>query len=492
MQALGYFVFGLYVLTSLWLLLNGLLQLHLLWHYKRKKKAEEPAPLTGPLPFVSVQVPVYNEKYVIEGLLDALAGLDYPKDRYEIQVLDDSTDETSALIDDRATALQRSGIAISVLRRKEREGFKAGALQYGLSRCRGELIAIFDADFRPRPSFLKSLLPHFAQPRTGMVQARWGHLNREQNGLTRIQTFLLDTHFSVEQEGRAGAGYFINFCGTAGIWRKACIEDAGGWDGSVLSEDLDLSYRAQLRGWTLVYDADTVVPAELPCVMEAFKVQQFRWTKGMAQIFRKNSKGLLQAAMPFGKKLHGFFHLLGSFVFVCLFLNALLTLPMLIFRNLYPEIRELTSYTVITSVNLLVLTLFYYTGTRSGRTAGPVLFFRHYPMFLVVYMGLSVQNALAVLQGFFGYRSEFVRTPKFNVQAPGRNAYLGQRISPLTLLEGALLLYFLGGVALSIYFNDYFLLLFFLMIATGLGILVFQSVRTVLPRWRMWKLGFRY
>jgi cellulose synthase/poly-beta-1,6-N-acetylglucosamine synthase-like glycosyltransferase len=481
LKLLAYLIFGLYALTAVWLLLNGLVQLHLLWHYKRtKKNTPETRALPLELPFVSIQIPVYNEQYVISRLLKTLSRIDYPKDRFEIQVLDDSTDESCAIIDAEVGLLRQEGIAASVLRRSDRSGFKAGALQAGLPYCKGELIAIFDADFTPQPQFLKRLIPYFSDPKVGLAQARWSHLNQDQNALTRIQTYLLDTHFSVEQTGRANAGYFINFCGTAGIWRKSCIEDAGGWDGRVLSEDLDLSYRAQLKGWKLVYDQETAVPAELPSVIEAFKVQQFRWTKGMAQISKKNLGALIGTALPLGKKIHGVFHLLSSFVFVCLFLNAVLTVPMLVFRNLYPEIAALSRYTLVTSINLIALTLFYYTGTRTFRKKDQQ-FFRHYPLFLVVYMGLSVQNSCAVLQGFFGRSSVFVRTPKMAISDASSNVYLSNRISWINVLEFVLLCYFLCGIALSIYFNDYFLLLFFIMIIAGLSFIVYQSVAHTKP-----------
>ena len=215
-KILGYFLFGIYVLTSLWLFLNALIQLHLLWHYKRKGKHQKiRKPIITEYPFVTIQVPVYNEKYVIERLLESLAKMDYPLDKFEIQVLDDSTDETTAIIYRKTNALRNMNISIDVVRRNDRAGFKAGALQYGMTLSKGELIAIFDADFTPAPDFLKKLVPYFSNPHIGMVQARWGHLNKEQNYLTRIQTFLLDTHFSIEQMGRYKAGYFINFCGTA-------------------------------------------------------------------------------------------------------------------------------------------------------------------------------------------------------------------------------------------------------------------------------------
>jgi cellulose synthase/poly-beta-1,6-N-acetylglucosamine synthase-like glycosyltransferase len=477
LRVLGYLIYGIYALASLWLFFNALVQLHLLWHYKKKlaRPATRKIPTTK-LPFVSVQVPVYNEKYVVERLLDCLSRLDYPRDRFEIQVLDDSTDETCALIDKKTEELRRANIDITVKRRQERKGFKAGALQYGMPFCKGELIAIFDADFTPPSNFLKSLVPHFSDPQIGLVQARWGHLNKEENHLTRIQTYLLDTHFSVEQAGRHKAGYFINFCGTAGVWRKNCIEDAGGWDGTVLSEDLDLSYRAQLRGWKLIYDQELEVPAELPSVIEAFKIQQFRWTKGMAQISKKTLWQVLRSALPLDKKLHGAFHLLSSFVFVCLFINALLTVPLLIYRNLYPEFIQLTHYTLFTSINLIALTLFYYTGTRSAGKQTAIQFFSHYPLFLVTYMGMSVQNAIAVLQGLLGSSSVFVRTPKFNAAGVANASYLDKRVTWINIVEIGVLCYFLYGIGLSVYFNDYFMMLFFLMIGCGLGFIIYHSL----------------
>jgi len=488
LKILGYVVFVVYAVASLWLLLNGLVQLHLLWHYKRKKEKTISKTLPASLPFISIQVPVYNEKYVIERLLGALGRLDYPKDKFEIQVLDDSTDETAFIIDNYADQLRAQSLDVSVVRRKVRTGFKAGALQYGLSYCKGELIAIFDADFIPDPLFLKNMLLHFSGSQTGLVQARWTHLNKEQNHLTRIQTFLLDTHFSIEQRGRAEAGYFINFCGTAGIWRRRCIEEAGGWDGNVLSEDLDLSYRAQLKGWKLVYAQDINVPAELPSVMEAFKIQQFRWTKGMAQISKKMLSEVFREPLPVAKKLHATFHLLSSVVFVCLFLNALLTVPLLLFRNLYPEFITLTRYTAISSVNLIALTLFFYNGTRSDDSLGARKFFAHYPLFMVVYMGLSVQNAVAVLQGFFGKKSVFVRTPKSAVTAVQNNTYLTKGFNWINGLEVAMLCYFIYGICLSVYLNDYFMLLFFCMIGYGLGFIIYHSLWFGHPK-RRWKMA---
>lgn len=473
MKSAAFVLYGIYFITVLWILVSGLIQLHLFWHARKSfKKPINKEKLQ--LPFISIQVPVYNEKFVIQGLLNSLARLDYPKQQFEIQVLDDSTDETSLIIDDQITWLRTAGFNVSVIRRINRRGYKAGALQHGLPLCKGEYIVIFDADFRPPAGFLKDMIPYFNDSNVGLVQARWSHLNKEQNFLTRIQTFLLDMHFTVEQAGRQNAGYFINFCGTAGIWRKQCILDAGGWDGNVLSEDLDLSYRAQLIGWKVIYDHDIEVPAELPSVIEAFKVQQFRWTKGIAQVARKTLAHVWKLSLPIDKKLHSTFHLLSSYLFPCLLLNAFLALPVLIFRNQYPEFVTLTNYTAIGGLNMLILTFLYYKSANRSNIDN-VQFFKHYPLFLVVYMGMSIQNTIAVLQGMLGVRSAFIRTPKFSAN-PTTTAYHNKKVSWITIVEMAFLFYFLYAIGLSFYLRDYFLLIFFIMMACGLSILIYKSL----------------
>ena len=467
----AYVLLGLYILTTLWLLLNAAVQLQLLWH-ARRRKARIRKSLPAQWPSVTVQLPLYNEQYVAERLMRAVAGLDYPQHLLHIQVLDDSTDETRPIVDRTAQELILKSFSVAVVRRPDRTQYKAGALQYGLQLCNSELIAIFDADFVPRPSFLKKLVPYFSDSQTGLVQARWAHLNKHENFLTRIQTYLLDMHFKVEQAGRYNAGYLINFCGTAGIWRKACIEDAGGWDGKVLSEDLDLSYRAQLKGWRMIYDPTVEVPAELPSVMEAFKTQQFRWTKGIAQSFKKHMLAVLRSPLPGITKLHALFHLSASLVFLCLFLNALLTVPILVFRNLYPQIRDITGYTVIGALNVLSATVIYYYATRNPHRKGTVQFFTYYPLFVVVYMALSVQNAAAVLQGFFARKTaDFIRTPKGPDQlVPVKKAAHNW----ITRMEVLTLLYFLAGISISFYFNDFFMLLFFCLFGSGLLLILLE------------------
>ncbi|RYZ56821.1 MAG: glycosyltransferase [Chitinophagaceae bacterium] len=471
MKELGFVLFGLYGLLMLWLLANALIQLDL-WRLSRRKKIVKPGPLFTDYPLVSIQVPVYNEKYVVEGLLDCLARLEYPTDKLEIIVLDDSTDETIRLVDRKAELLQAQGFNIKAIRRKDRKGYKAGALQESLSYCSGEFIAIFDADFRPAPTYLIDMLPYFTAPDIGLVQARWGHLNQDQNFLTRIQSFLLDTHFSIEQAGRYNADLYLNFSGTAGIWRKACIIDAGGWDGAVLSEDLDLSYRAQLNGWKISYVHDIVVPAELPSTLDAFKVQQARWTKGIVQVCRKSGRKLALASLPAGKKIHSFFHLTSSFVFPCLLFSSLLTFPLLLLRNHDPFFITVTNFAAVGGINLVLLTLVFYQGNKANSEGK---FWLYYPVFMVVYMALSVQNTLSVLEGIFGKASPFIRTPKYASNAAATTSYFLKKGNHTLVAEIFLFLYFLGGIAASIYLQDYFYMLLFLFMLSGLGILLFHS-----------------
>lgn len=474
MVVLGYIVFVVYALTSVWLMLNALIQLHLLWRISSVKKHHAQQSKIIRYPSLLIQIPVYNEPMVIERLLKAVCELRYEKEQLSIQVLDDSTDHTTSIIEEFLHERQKDNLKIELIRRSSRNGYKAGALQYGLDRSNAEFVAIFDADFIPSPDFLEKLLPYFDQPTIGLVQARWGHLNHRQNFLTRVQSILLDAYFSIEQDGRYQSGYFMNFCGTAGIWRRACIEDAGGWDGKVLSEDLDLSYRAQIKGWKLVYEDSVEVPAELPGDVSAFKTQQFRWIKGMAQISRKNMKQLLDTEIAFDKKIHAIFHLLSNLVFVCMLLNVLFAAPLLYFRNELPQIAMLSKYMMIASLSLVLLTVFYYKGATSKGNFGSKDFLKYYPLFLVVYMGMSVQNTIAIFQGFFGKESVFIRTPKYNEH------YEKQRtpVSWINIAEIALLLYCIGSILFSFYLDDYWMMLFLLMMSYGLAIMLWDLMYT--------------
>ncbi|NIO72790.1 MAG: glycosyltransferase, partial [Anaerolineae bacterium] len=324
----------LYALCVVLLSLYGFNSLVLTWLYLRHR--HDPIPVPSPpdeWPHVTVQLPIYNELHTVERLLNAAAGLDYPRDRLEIQVLDDSTDATSRVAARTVALLRRQGIDVIHISRPDRTGFKAGALAAGLAEAKGELIAIFDADFLPPPDFLQRVVPHFADPIVGCVQTRWGHLNRDYSLFTQAQALGVDGHFVVEQTARSRAGLFINFNGTAGIWRRTCIGDAGGWQGDTLTEDLDLSYRAQLRGWQIGYVPDVVVPAELPAQISGFKRQQARWAQGSIQTALKLLGPLLRSDQPWSVKLEGVVHLTGYLVHPLMLLVVLLTLPMSFSRS---------------------------------------------------------------------------------------------------------------------------------------------------------------
>ena len=476
-----------YTLSLLFLFLFSLGQLHLTWLYRRSLKkaapaAQEPSSLTSHFPKVTVQLPLYNERYVAERLLEAVAAFEYPAHQLEIQVLDDSTDDTKEIVAAKIKALKDRGILIRHICREDRTGFKAGALQQGLAEATGEFIAIFDADFLPGPDFLKKTIPHFAEPFIGVVQTRWAHLNRNYSLLTRLQAFGLDAHFTVEQGGRSQANSFINFNGTGGVWRRSCIEDAGGWSADTLTEDLDLSYRAQLKGWKFRYLEGVEAPAELPVLMPAIKSQHFRWNKGAAECARKNlAKVLFSSKKPI-HKMHAVFHLLNSSIFIAIFLSALLSIPLLFLKGKHPEWGWLFHAGSIFLIGFLSIAFFYWTATKrlhpkhTGR-----YFWSLFPSFIVVSMGLAAHNTIAVTEGWLGKKSAFIRTPKYNIRQNNDswagNVYIRQSINWGTILEGLLCFYFLFGVGAGLYLQDYGLLLFHAMLASGFGLVFYYSVR---------------
>lgn len=477
----------LYTLSLLFLFLFSLGQLHLVWHYLRslkKKGAEVPLTFAENPPFVTIQLPVYNERYVAARLLDAIATIDYPTQKLEIQVLDDSTDDTGCIIENKIPELQRlrPELIIHHLRRKNREGYKAGALQEALPIAKGEYIAIFDADFIPEPDFLKKTIPYFSDPRTGVVQTRWGHLNRDYSLFTKLQAFGLDAHFTVEQGGRSNAGSFINFNGTGGIWRKSCILDAGGWSADTLTEDLDLSYRAQLKGWKFRYLEEVEAPAELPVLMPAIKSQHFRWNKGAAECARKNLGKVFSSPEKATLKVHALLHLLNSSIFPAIFLSALLSVPVLFIKISHPGFNWLFQFSSIFLVGFLSIGIFYMVSAqriypdKSGR-----YFWSLFPPFLVLCMGLSAHNTLAVAEGWLGIKSPFLRTPKFNIRQKNDswkgNIYIRKDLSGLNLLEGILALYFVFGMGAAIYFLDFWMLFYYSLLALGFGVVFYYSVR---------------
>lgn len=490
-------ILGSYGLVLLLLFTYNLGQLSLIIIYllsEHKRKASILAANSvdwSRLPRVTVQLPVYNELYVVERLIDSVIALHYPKEKLEIQVLDDSTDESVALIAQKVRLYQQEGFDVKHIRRPVRKGFKAGALAYGLDSAQGEFIAIFDADFVPEPDFLLKTVPHFANPKIGIVQTRWTHLNEDYSLLTQLQAFGLNAHFFIEQGGRNAADFFMNFNGTAGVWRKATIVDAGGWSFDTLTEDLDLSYRAQLKGWQFVYREDIGSPAELPVAMNALKSQQYRWMKGAAECARNLLGRVLRSPkVSVVVKLHAFFHLFSSSTFVLVLALAVLSVPVLYIRSRHPE-WALAYYLInFFQGNLLILILFYgipFWLSSRGRvgepTAGPfsrAKFVWYFPMYSSLMMGLSLHNTIAVLEGFAGRKTPFVRTPKFNVNASGEswkgNVYLKGGFSWLTVLEGILLLYFVGGLALGVYLYDFRMLVFHAMLTVGFGLVFGYSV----------------
>ena len=381
----------------------------LLWMRRPLRPETPPAPEAWPR--VTVQLPLYNERLVVERAIDAAAALDYPRERLQIQVLDDSTDDTSSHA---AAAVRRHrarGLDIVHLRRERREGYKAGALAAGLARASGSLVAVFDADFVPPPEFLRRLVPHFADAGVGMVQARWTHLNRDRSALTSAEAVLLDAHFLLEHTARMRRGLFLNFNGTAGIWRRDCIEDAGGWSSDTLTEDLDLSYRAQLAGWRFVFDDRVAVPAELPGEMEAFKSQQRRWTKGSIQTARKLLPEVWRRPLPAGVKREAFFHLTSNVAYPLLLVLSLLLLPVMLARSLVPAWAVWTLHAGVLLFGIVPVALFLAAGQRAAGASWRALP-RHVAGALVLGVGLSVNNARAVLEGLGSGLGDWERTPK--------------------------------------------------------------------------------
>lgn len=486
---LAYLIISLYTLALLLVFFYSLAQLNLLFNYLKHKKKGTHGPLIDlskkeSVPYLTIQLPIYNEAYVVERLLENIAFMEYPKDRLEIQVLDDSTDasveKTASLI----KGLQDKGLDIVHVRRTNREGYKAGALKEGLAIAKGSLIAIFDADFLPQKDWLLQTVPHFGSEEIGVVQTRWGHINRDYSILTRIQAFALDAHFTLEQVGRNTQGHFINFNGTAGIWRKECILDAGNWEGDTLTEDLDLSYRAQLKNWRFKYLEEVETPAELPVVISAARSQQFRWNKGGAENFRKSVAKVLRAPHLSGKtKFHGVMHLLNSSMFLCVFLVGVLSIPMMYIKSIFVELAwvfQLTSFFIVSTIILFVCYWFTYRNIQGKGLEHFIQYIGLFFTFFTVALGFSLHNSLAVLEGHRGKRSEFVRTPKFNINSLKDswkgNQYLSKKISPNVLIEGVLMCYFLYGMYLAVPLNDFGLFPFHFMLFLGFGFVFFKSL----------------
>jgi cellulose synthase/poly-beta-1,6-N-acetylglucosamine synthase-like glycosyltransferase len=465
--------------------LYSLAQGHLLVHFFKFRKTEKQVPhlIPNPWPKVTVQLPIYNELYVVERLIDAVAKLNYPIDLLQIQVLDDSTDETCELIQTKLLAYPK--INFQYLHRTNRQGFKAGALREALPSAEGEFVAIFDADFVPDPDFLIKALPFFSSPQVGMVQSRWTHLNQNYSILTQLQAFALDAHFLIEQSGRNQQGAFINFNGTAGIWRKACILDAGNWEADTLTEDLDLSYRAQGKGWKFVYRPEIESPAELPPILSAIKSQQFRWTKGGAECAVKHAGNVLKENHPLGIKFHAFAHLFNSTIFIAILLTSICSIGLWWGVQLKVIPLELFWASVISMIGFVLVAGVYlvsYLTAQQYSWKSIVGAVWKLPLFFSVSMGLSLHNSQAVLEGLTGKKSPFIRTPKFNLEAGSvslqANAYRLRALPMSTWLEGGMGLLFGGMVVLGIVYDNFLFLPFHGLLALGYSLVFISSLRT--------------
>jgi cellulose synthase/poly-beta-1,6-N-acetylglucosamine synthase-like glycosyltransferase len=451
------------------------LMVHL--YYRHRRETPRPGKPLASLPRVTVQLPIYNEVYVVERLIEAVAVIDYPRSLLEIQILDDSTDDTREIARRTAERLRALGLDIVHLWRPHRAGFKAGALQEGLRAATGEFILIFDADFVPGPDVLRTCLPHFSDPGVGMVQTRWEHLNREYSLLTRIQSVLLDGHFVIEHTARHRSGRFFNFNGTAGIWRRTCLENAGGWQSDTLTEDLDLSYRAQLAGWRFVYLRDCVTPAEVPVDMNGFKTQQHRWTKGSIQTCRKLLPAIFRSRLPWRVKSEAFFHLTSNVSYLLVVLLALLMVPAIVIRDRIGWQKLIVlDFPLFFGATFAFLAFYISSQREIGRAWKPTL--RCLPFLLSLGIGLSLNNARAVLEAVFRRPTEFTRTPKYRIEgAAGEWKSKRYRAGTNFSLVGEVILamYFFASLIFAVSFRYWATLPFLLVFFNGFAYTAFLS-----------------
>lgn len=489
LKLFAYAVLTVYIGCLLMIFFYSLMQLNMLKYflsYQKKKKEIPPPPKE--LPRITIQLPLYNEYYVVERLLECITSLDYPHHLLQIQVLDDSTDESLSLTKRLVKEYQQQKIPIELITRDQREGFKAGALKNGLKTASGDYVVLFDSDFLPERDWLLKTIPYFSDSKVGVVQTRWGHLNREHSILTEVQAFALDAHFLLEQIGRNQQNHFINFNGTAGIWRKSCILDAGNWEGDTLTEDLDLSYRAQLKHWKFRYLDDVVTPAELPITMEAIRSQQFRWNKGGAENFRKMmGKVLASKEHSFSVKLNAFFHLLNSSMFVNVLLVSILSVPLLYIKTAFPELTFVFNISALFIFSTLIFfSCYWFIHKRiyGGGIASFLDYIIRFASFYCLVMGFSIHNAVAVIEGHLGKKSSFIRTPKFNLNSQNKalknHKYAQRKISGYTFLELFLALYFLFGMCTAFFITtegDFGMFLFHFFLFVGFSSISYHGLK---------------
>jgi len=414
------------------------------------------------VPFVTIQLPIFNERYVVKRLIDNIVQLEYPKDRFEIHVLDDSTDDTVSISEEKVKEYKALGFNIELFTRTDRAGYKAGALKEATPKAQGEFIAIFDADFLPNKDFLKKTIEHFKDPNVGVVQTKWEHINQGYSLLTELQAFQLNVHFTIEQFGRKAGNLMLQFNGTGGVWRKKCIEESGGWEADTLTEDLDLSYRAQLKGWEIVFLEGVLAPAELPAEINGLKSQQFRWMKGGAETARKMLPTVWRSDLNLTQKIHATSHLLASSVFLSVFIVGVFSVPLIFIINPLGIQNEIFPFFLS---GLLSIVFVYYaanvqhTWTEESKFKKIVKFVLLFPIFLALSMGLSLHNSLAVLQGYIGKQTPFIRTPKFGIKtisdSLNNKNYLAKKLPFTTILEGILAIYFVAAICLGISTVDF-------------------------------------
>ena len=432
-------------------------------------------------PMVTIQLPVYNEMYVVERLIKTTCEIDYPIDKLEIQVLDDSTDETVDIAANVVKEYQMLGFDIKHIHREDRTGFKAGALKEGLESAKGEFIAIFDADFIPRKNFLKIVLQYFKDPKMGMVQTRWEHLNRSYSLVTQIQALALDGHFVIEQQVRNKAGYFINFNGTSGIWRKECIFDAGNWEADTLTEDLDLSYRAQLKGWRFKYLTDFSTPSEVPSEINSLKSQQFRWTKGAIETAKKMLFRVWSSGIPLKTKIMCTFHLTNNIVFPFILIACLLNMPIVLIKNSgrYDTYFLFMSVFVLAFIASFLFYLYSQKDVYEDWRSRILLF----PVFMAGSMGFAINNTKAVFEGLINKKSEFVRTPKYGIEGLKDTwqdkKYVQKKVKLSVIFELLVALYSFACVIVSLVTLQISAIPFQLMFAFGFGLVAYLSIKHV-------------
>jgi cellulose synthase/poly-beta-1,6-N-acetylglucosamine synthase-like glycosyltransferase len=474
----------IYSVTAICLAVYGFNSLLLTLLYLRHRHEKPSRPPLLDTPPVTVQLPIYNELCVVERLLEAVTRLSYPHDKLQIQVLDDSDDETTALALARVAYYRAQGLDIELVRRAGRDGFKAGALAHGLRTARGEYIAVFDADFVPLPDFLEQTIPYFQdRPRLGLIQTRWGHLNADYSPLTQAQALALDGHFVVEQTARHRAGLYMNFNGTAGVWRRRCIEEAGGWEGDTLSEDLDLSYRAQLAGWQCLYLPETVAPAEVPPQIAAFKRQQFRWAKGSIQALRKLGGKVARAPVPLFKRLEGLLHLSSYLLHPLMLILLLVTLPLMFQRG---GIKLPLAYLSLASFGPpLLFAVSQRDLYRDWRRR-----FAYLPLLVFLGTGMALSNTRAVMEALLGQDNDFRRTPKFDVRRRGDNWMDHSYALPfgwITLGEFLLSLYALCAVLVALRHGNVYAVPFLLIYVLGFAYVAGLDLWQTRSSWSLYR-----